>query len=139
MSGRVNVCGMFYVSMRVVDEQNNPVTSIGSGTPGVRHVVDIENISSFSRSARVEAILPHGILRIAFRDGTAPADRWDQHVADIPPKQARQLECGVVRTSGPARSQEPIQCEKVYERRGAQRWVEKKTEKLPFQITIEVV
>jgi hypothetical protein len=134
----VNVAGMFSISMRVVDGSDKPVTSIAAGEHGIRHNVDIENISTMARSARVRAILPHGTARIAFHCEGSHAASWDQSVDDIPPKETRTLECTLVRTKGPARSNEPIQCDKVYERRGALPW-EEKPGKLPFQITINAL
>jgi hypothetical protein len=125
--------------MRVVDGSDQPVTAVTAIMQGVRHIVDIENVSTLTRSARVQALLPQGKKRIAFLIENTQTDRWDQHVEDIPSRATRQLECNIVRTVEPSgHPNEPIQCHKVYERRGRQTWVEKSADKLPFEITVRV-
>jgi hypothetical protein len=133
----VNVSGLFSIQMDVVDAQGNSLAAIDAATRGARHVVHIENYSTLSKGARVIATLPHGKTRIAFHVDGRQADMWDQHVENIPGRTTSVLECRVVRTRGPARHEEPIQCDQFFDKNGEMEW-RPQWDKIPFQIIVRV-
>jgi hypothetical protein len=124
--------------MRIVDEADKPVTTVVAGAQGLRHVVDVENISTMPRSARVVAELPNGNRRLAFQPERRHTEEWDKFVEGIPQRESRLIECALIWRKGPTSSEEPIQCSRIFERRGAMEWIELKTDRLPFQITVRV-
>ena len=131
-----NVSGLFHVSMEVLDNSGTPLAQITTTTPGARHVVHIENISTLTRDARVVALLPHGTARIEFVVSGASQARWRKQVSRIPSGQTRDLECDLRRNTGAARRNEPLQCDQVHDRRGSLNW-RSLTSGLPFQMTID--
>lgn len=132
-----NVAGFFHVSMDVLDNSGTPLTQINARTAGARHAVHVENISTTSRDARVVASLPSGRACIEFVVAGAPQPQWNQTTLKIPNGQTRDIECDLRRSAGPARKNEPIQCDEICERRGTLKW-KRLSGGVPFQITIDV-
>lgn len=124
--------------MEVLDNSGRVLTQIDAGTQGARHLVHVENISTLPRDTRVVALLPHGTAHVEFAVAGAARTHWDHHVLRIPSGQTRDMECYLRRNTGPARMNEPIQCDRVYDRRGSLPWREL-TSGLPFQMTINAV
>jgi hypothetical protein len=117
-----SVCGLFSVRMEVCDASNACIGLIDAATVGPRHVVNVENISSVPRGARVLSSLPQGTRRLEFQVAGAAVANWDKSVLRIPPGNARELECGLHRHGRATGPNEPLQCDEVHEQRGALAW-----------------
>jgi hypothetical protein len=121
--------------MEVLDQVGTVLSRIDVSVGNARHVVHVENISTLPRDARVAATLPNGTARIEFVDSSGATASWDNFVLRIPPGKTRDLECPLRRNSGGMAYNEPLQCDKVYDRRGTLPW-RQLTAGIPFQMTI---
>ena len=134
------VSGLFRIAMKVIDSSGSPLAIIDTQTAGASHVIDIKNISSLPREARVVSILPNKTARIEFVPAAypAPTHGWSDDTLPLASKGTGQISCPVQRNSGTPSLQEPIQCHEVHERRsvaGAQ-WNKLTSKKVPFQMHI---
>jgi hypothetical protein len=111
--------------MEVLDQVGTVLSRIDVSVGNARHVVHVENIST----------LPNGTARIEFVDSSGATASWDNFVLRIPPGKTRDLECPLRRNSGGMAYNEPLQCDKVYDRRGTLPW-RQLTAGIPFQMTI---
>jgi hypothetical protein len=133
----VKVSGLLSVSMDVIDNVGTTISKIDSTTSGPHHIVDIENISTVPRGAKIVALLPNSSRGIEFVQGGAALSGWNDEVKNIPSGATRRLGCDLRRNSGPSASGEPIQCDELYENRGTLAWA-RLYAGVPFQITIVV-
>ena len=134
----IDVAGLVAFEMEVQDIRGTCITRINSSTVGPpRHVVKVENIGKRPRGIRVLASLPGGVGRLEFVNGGQRTANWDKQVLNVPCNSPRELECDLSRKS--AGLNEPLQCDKIYQARGAsQNWKELRSTRIPRSIHINV-
>lgn len=130
------VCGLFHVSMDVWDSNGFPISAINSKTTGVRHIVTVENISPLSKDVEVQLSLPNGRQYIEFATSSGNADKWTAQATNVAPPSLITRECQLVRASGGANPNEPIQCDAISQRRGQNPFRKLNSNQLPFSIIV---
>ena len=144
------VASLFQLEMKVRDRNTPSIPGVSANTLDPHHVIDVENISTLPRRAKVTASLPYGTLRLEFQvdpvtraarvAGTGlPAVNSATWWGDTPVMNnaiTRRLECMVIRNGGPAATGEPLQCDEVQDQRGNTGWQKVKSRRVPWQITV---
>lgn len=130
------VAGLFQVTMRVIDGANAEITLIASGI-AAEHEVTVENISTLTRHVRVYASLPNGIGALEFMVNGHPADAWEKEAWRIPRDGARRMRNPVRRGGGPGGKDEPIQCIKLDDGKGAGNWAPITSHGVPFDLLVD--
>ncbi|WP_316172498.1 MULTISPECIES: hypothetical protein [unclassified Bradyrhizobium] len=113
MAATSNVSGLFYVIMDVKDSTGSSVSSIPGGTPPIKHVISVENISALSQNVKVKASLPNSTRSIEFVDGSGTYDQWSDSRVSVASGVTVTLDFELRRNGGPKNSAEPIQCDDV--------------------------
>jgi len=76
-----------------VYSRNQEIAVIRKSTPDPRHVIEIENISTVPRDARVKGYLPDGTIHLTFDDAGTKSGDWSKDVGIMTVNEKRRRNC----------------------------------------------
>jgi len=130
---------MFRVTLEVVDQSGNSISSIDATTNNPRNRVTVENICQLPKAVEVEVSLLNGQQRLEFMVAGQGQSDWRDTTSLIASKGKAMLECLVARNAGFAGQNEPIQFDQLSSRPAINTtFFPVNDTNVPFQITINV-
>lgn len=133
---KCELLGNFQVSTWV-SSQGLEITVIRKSTRDPVHVIQVDNISTVPRDARVVGCLPDGINNLAFYDDKTKRGDWSKDISNMAVNEIRRSNCVLEHVSA-ASDPVPVRCEEVSTKRGSGKWICEAGNNIPFGVVVDV-